>query len=230
IVPYNKLNKDQTWAHAIANWTKDADSLIQTVEDGAIGTYRLGAKSSSESFGSIRIFNTMGIPRSETVAVKLPAAIQKKSINVYNANKKLTGSHLQHRKDGEYLYFTAQVLSFGYATYEIRADIHRNQKQAGVHFDSQGNCLIENDMYKIILDPSNGGTIISLIAKHADNKDFVDLKQSYHLGEIAGHFYHDNQFYSSKDSSATITILEDHAFIIKVLVEGKVAQHPFKQI
>src|SRR5690606_33249395 len=79
-------------------------------------------------------------------------------------------------------------------------------------------------------DPTNGGTINRLIAKHADNKDFADLKQNYRLGEISGHFYHDNQYYSSKDSSATITVLEDHAYRIKVLVEGKIAQHSFKQI
>ena len=230
IVPYNQLNEDQTWAQAIASWTNGSDSITHTVLNEAINTYRADGAFASSNLGAIRVYNTLGVGRSGLVAVKLPTAIENQQMVLYNTNQQPLASKLQKRPDGQYLLFEAEVPSFGYATYEIRRGANPTATQTGVQFDAQGNCLIENDMYKITLDKSKGGTIKSLIAKHADSKEFVDLNQSYNLGEIAGHFFADNQFYSSKDSPAVITVLEDHAFLIKVLLEGTIANHPFKQI
>lgn len=85
-------------------------------------------------------------------------------------------------------------------------------------------------MYKIALDPSKGGTMKSLIAKMEDGKEYVDKENKFNLGELRGHFYDENKFYSTTDSRAKITVLEDNFLCISVKIEGEIASHPFVQI
>src|SRR5690606_41527384 len=59
---------------------------------------------------------------------------------------------------------------------------------------------------------------------------YFPTRRSSDLGEIAGHFYEEGIFHSSKDNPATITVLEDSPFIVKVKVEGYIASHPMVQI
>src|SRR5690606_40380062 len=118
------------------------------------------------------------------------------------------------------------VTTVGDVTYALRKTgqpVNKAAKQ--VRFDAEGNCIIENDMYKITLDKSKGGVITSLLAKHIDNRQFVDPYGPYGLGEIAGHFYEEGKFHSSKDNPATITVLEDNPFIVKIRIAGYIDSH-----
>lgn len=231
IVPYNRLTKDQTWEQAVRSWTNSTNRLADDVIAEAIGSYDMKTRSKGDDAGSIRIFNTVGAKRAELVRVKLPKSFQHRKVALFNSKNEEISCIMEQKEDAVWLVFQAEVTGFGYATYRLKEHSPSEASSIkGVRFDDEGNCIIENDMYRMVLDRAKGGIIKSLIAKHAENKEFVDRDGIYGFGEISGHFYDENRFYSSKEAETKITILEDHAFLIKVKIEGKIASHPFTHI
>jgi alpha-mannosidase len=85
-------------------------------------------------------------------------------------------------------------------------------------------------LYKIILDPSKGGVIKSLLAKELNNKEFVDVTNARSFGEIRGYFYKYGNFHSSSDNPAKVTILEHGPIRVKVAIEGMISSHPFVEL
>lgn len=228
IVPYNGLNKQRTWAQEITLWTNNTNAISTDITNSAISSYNSKSVSESGKLGYIRVYNTLGIERSEPVKIKLP--IIDRSISVYNSNNKQIHSVSEIIGDFMLLSFEAKVPSLGYSTYRLENKKGKQKKHSAVKYNSTGDYILENDMYKIIIDPSKGGIIKSLIAKGLNNKEFADKNNIYALGELRGFFYDDNKFYSSVDNPSKITVLEDNAFRTSVKIEGEIANHPYTQI
>lgn len=231
IVPYNSLTKEQTWEQAVRSWTNTTNRLSDDMIKEAVHSYRTGDYPKGDDLGYIRVFNTVGAKRSEAVCIALPLTFQDKDIALYTSNNEELPCLIENKGGTLWVVFKPTLADFGYATYALRKSgqvtILDEQR---VQFDREGNCVIENDMYKMVLDKSKGGIITSLMAKHAGNKEFVDQEAAYGFGELSGHFYDEGRFFSSNESEAKITLLEDNAFLIKVKVEGYIASHPFTQI
>ncbi len=230
IVPYNRLKGRQTWAEAIRDWTSGTDTISAHVVAEAINSYQDSETATGNGLGYIRVFNTVGAPRAEVVTVQLPQSYRNKELALRDSRNVQIASRLEDT-DGELLLtFKPTVANFGYATYELREEKQPDAAHRSVAFDENGNCTVENDRYKIMFDKSKGGAMVSLVAKHADHKEFAVTDGTYSLGEISGYFYDDNQFFSSAQSEARISVLEDNAFRIRVKIEGHIASHPFSQI
>lgn len=233
IVPYNRLTENQTWEQAVRAWTDSTNELANKVVHDAMKTYSEdNGEVKKGTLGYIRVFNTVGSKRSELVRVELPEEFSNTTdLRIYNSKGEELPFLLEESEKKTWLKFKPSVLSFGYSTFMLTEEASQSPtKQSGVHFDENGNCVVENDMYKMILDKNRGGIIKSLQAKFLDNKEFVEKGNPYEMGEISGHFFDEEKFHSSKDTEAKITILEDHPLLIKVKVEGHVASHPFTQI
>ena len=224
IVPYNRLFRQRTWAQQIELWTGTtsdiSDKLIQTA---------------MQSFGSgtnphyIRIYNTLGVNRNEIIMVSLSSDYSGKELEVFDFAGKKISSWTKAGNDGVQLYFKANVKSFGYTTYRFaETKSRRNKANSGIRFVGD-ECILENDMYQIVIDASKGGVIKKLIAKKEGNRDFAVRDGKYQMGELRGHFYEEERFHSSTDAPAKITILDDHPLKISVKVEGTIAAHPFTQ-
>lgn len=231
IVPYNQLNKGQTWEQAVRSWTDTTNGLAEKMIQDAISGYVKHTPSGGEDLGYIRVFNTVVGNRSETVRVELPSTWEQRDISVYDNSGKELPCILTEKEGALWIVFRPDAPDFGYTTYALRAGKHElKARKKRVHFDQQGNCVIENDMYKIKLDRSKGGVMTSLVAKYANHKEFVGQQENCGFGEISGHFYEEGKFHSSKDAEAKITVLEDNPFVVKVKVEGYIASHPVAQI
>lgn len=228
IVPYNRLHKEQTWADEIALWTGHTDTLSSEIIDEALRTFdRNTTQSGMPEF--IRIYNTQGVSRKEITSVLLPGACADKEFVLYTGGKTEIPCYVKNQDGKVTISFQAEVPPFGYATYRIQEKKAGKKPVPGVRFTANNECVVENDMYRIVLDTSKGGTIKSLIAKKEGNKEFVDAKNTFRFNELRGHFYEEGRFRSSTETPAKIRIVEDNALRISLQIEGEIASHPFIQ-
>ncbi len=230
IVPYNRLNAKHTWAEEISLWTNNTNNISDNTIQSSIKTYEIQNRQSSDNLGYVKVFNTLASQRSELVEVYLAAINNTQKIAIYDSQKTKIPSSLIQKNDTIYLIFKAKVPSFGYATYSLKKEQPVQEKYSAVKYSSDGNCILENEMYKMVIDPSKGGAIKSLISKKEGNKEYMDASNTYSFGELRGYFYEDQKFYSTTDSPAKITILEENAFRTILKIEGEIASHPYNQI
>ncbi len=229
IVPYNGLKKNRTWADEIELWTASTNSLSGgIVQQSLSGLGTPGAGTAGEGF--VRVYNTLGIPRTELARVTLPGEYAGTEITLVDAKKKEVPYSIESKENQLVLTFKAEVPPFGYATYQIKHNKTGKRVVTGVSFKGTDECILENDMYRIVLDISRGGTIKSLVAKKEKGKEFAGTGGEYALGELRGFFYEENKFRSSTETPVRIKVLKDNALETSVQVEGTIAGHPFAQV
>jgi alpha-mannosidase len=227
IVPYNRLNKNRTWAQEITLWTNNTNNISQEITNTAIqsiGYNNIGAN----NLGYIQVYNTLGFSREELVKVAIPKDYANQEITVFNAQNKEVKSLVESEGDSYRLVFRAEVPSFGFATYRLDPKRTKQTQLSGVKVNNN-ECVLENDMYKITLDLNKGGMIKSLIAKNIDHKEFAAQSNQFALNELRGYFYEDEKFYSSTESPAQVSILKDNQFETSVKIEGQIAFQPYIQ-
>ncbi len=219
IVPYNRLTRNRTWANEIERWTGDTDGICAAVVADAL-----------ESFGSagpqyLRVYNTLGMQRAEIVSVGLPDRYADTPFALTDA----CGNKIPYYIDTGKLVFRATVPPFGYSTYRLSIEDAKINGFQEVRFSGQSEYVVENDMYRLVLDASKGGTITSLTSKKAADRDYVDAGAGYGFGEIRGHFYKEGRFLSSVDAPAEIEVTQYGELSTTVKISGHIGPHPFTQ-
>ena len=224
IVPYNRLFRQHTWAQQIEMWTGITSGIAGKIISSAVQSF--GTASNPRY---IRVYNTLGVSRNEIIQITLGREFAQMNPEVYDSDNKKIPSWIITENDETQLFFKADVKPFGYATYLFLANDSRPKVEERVRFESDV-CIMENDMYQMVLDASKGGIITHLIAKKEGNRDFAVQNGQYALGELRGYFYEEARFHSSTETPAILTVMEDHPFRIAVKIEGMIADHPFTQI
>jgi len=228
IVPYNGLKKGKTWAQEITLWTNNTISQAVDIAGGALTSYISDGDASGNNMGNTRVFNTLGIKRSEVLEMIITG--MNKEVSIYNSLNREVPSYSQQQGDSIRLFFLAEVPSFGYSTFTIKEKSPARDENIDIRFDDKGECILENDVYKMIIDPSRGGVIKSLISKKENNKEYADRTSKFSMNELRGHFYDEGKCHSTADSPARVTIIEDNHLIKKIQIDGQIASHPFTQI
>lgn len=227
IVPYNELKEGRTWADAIHNWTASSESMAGSIIKKAIASTSKPIPKKSEHQRFVRVYNTQAERRKEAVMIHLPDSSEVNGVRD-SKNQPIAAKVIETEK-GKELHFFAEVSGFGYATYRL---VHEDRPEAvkrAVRFDEQGNCIIETEAFRLVLDKSKGGTFSSLVAKYAGHKEYVDPQNVYRFGEISGNFYEKGNFYSSKDQPVEFYIVRDDALQTTVEIRGFIDVHPFVQ-
>jgi alpha-mannosidase len=227
IVPYNR-GQGNTWADKVVNWTGITNRNTDSIANYSTAVLSGGNTKDEKIY--IRIFNTLGVKRSEMVSVDIPA--NRGWVDVFdNENHRVISQVLK----GSKLVFSADVPSLGFATYMIKPNTNAH-KMAIIHYGAalltqvKGKYKVETDLYTAIIDPAKGGTIESLIAKKLGNKEFVDKANGRRFNELRGNFFKDGGFRSSADQPAEVTVLEDGPAQIILQVKGMIANNPFTQV
>jgi alpha-mannosidase len=227
IVPYNG-KPGNTWADKVGKWTGTTDKISDSI-------IQLSIHKLSESAGNknqyIRVFNTTGNKRNEIVKVSLPATWKTNDARVLDSkdNELLSQVVTKSGSNSKELLFKADVPAMGYNTFQIRQMKSSNTNGASVTFLADGTCKMETDLYIIILDPSKGGIIKSLVAKTLKNKEFADQANSRSFNELRGNFFNDGGFFSSTQYPASVSILENGPARVCIEVKGNISTHPFTQ-
>lgn len=230
IVPYNRLNKQGTWADAIKRWTDQTNSIADGIVEASMRSFDKGSAVVGNQQGYVRVYNTLGSERVEVVDILLPREYVDAEWEIYDWKQKKVGYSIEKEGENIRLFFEAKVPPFGYSTYCIK------RRKIGRKVDSENRkvnereYVVENELYKIVFDLSKGGTIKSLIAKQEGNKEFAKQTGEYALGELRGHFFEEGKFRSSTETPAKLTVLRDNVYEKKVKIEGEIASHPFTQI
>lgn len=220
IVPYNG-SKGDTWADKVKNWTDVSNRL----SDSIIKSETV-KKQGSKIY--IKVYNTLAQERKELIMVDIPADWKASNSSILDAYGKSVPTQILALGKGK-IAFQAKIPSFGYGTYQLVEKRKTENTKSYVKMTEKGTYILENDLYKITVDPKKGGVITSLIAKKIDNKEFVDQNSDRKFNELRGNFYKKGRFYSSTEKSAKVEILENGSELIKVAVHGNISDNPFVQ-
>ena len=111
--------------------------------------------------------------------------------------------------------FRADVPALGFTSYRLEpvydgarvlTPVSKNGAVTALS-GADGAVLLENDLYRIRLDPARGGIMTSLFAKQL-NKEFCDPSSERLMNEYRGYFIAQKQWRSSAENPAKITIQE----------------------
>jgi alpha-mannosidase len=227
IVPYNG-KAGNTWADKVGNWTGETNRICDSIIQKSIFKLSQGTVNQGRF---IRVFNTSGNKRNEIVKVTLPASWDTDNAKVLdNRNREVLSQVVS--KAGinvRELLFKADVPSMGYNTYQVMKAKSSEKKGASITILTDGSYKMETDLYSVILDPSKGGIIKSIIAKTLKNKEFADQANIRSFNELRGKFFRDGGFFSSTQNPASVSIIENGPATICVESEGRIATHKFTQ-
>lgn len=247
IVPYNRLTKNTTWAGEISKWTAATNSLAATIVTNATRSFVSGdavvQNADNQTINTsgkmpeqlvVTVFNTVGVPRAESVGVELPDELINVPFTLLDHRNRETAYTLEDNQEGKKLVFKAEVPSFGYATYTLKAgretSAKNNMKDENSAVQvSENECIVENDMYRVVLDLQKGGTVKSLVAKKEGNKEFATYGSGFSIGELRGYFYDDQRFFSSTEQAATVNIISATPAGVIIDITGTIASHSFTQ-
>lgn len=224
IVPYNGLHDQGTWADHIRRWTAATDRLCDDVIADAGKSFAEGKRSGESIY--LRVYNTLGEARREVISAALPEGFGAGAV-VTDANGRKIENYLIDNSSK--LTFEASVPAFGYATYLVKPGKAAKTGKKKAAQAQAGVVVIENGMYRMVIDPAKGGVIRSLIAKAAGAKEYADPKSPYAIGELRGHFYEEGKFHSSTEHPATVTLVRDNRLEKCVRICGTIASAPFTQ-
>jgi alpha-mannosidase len=224
IVPYNRRGND-TWADKVARWTGDTRARADNILDASMAALTPAQAGSGDYF--IRVFNTLGEARTESVMVPRPADWQGGAVEVtdpHGAKTPIQWLVTDHGPTKEFI-LRATVPPLGFATYRLRAG--RTQVPGTPEVMAETNHLVtlETDLYRMQLDSAHGGTIRSLVAKKLGGRELVDTADARRFNELRGYFFERGQFCSTADGPAKIELLESGPLRMRARISGRIASN-----
>jgi alpha-mannosidase len=228
IVPYNGRRGD-TWADKVRHWT---DGTYQTSEQVITqSTSALMPRSGKGTDYAIRIFNTLGVARTNLVCLTLPDDWAGPAASVWdNAGRQLASQIVDDNgRRGRELLFAAPVPALGYRTFWLKTASNAPTGGATAVRLTDGSLRLETDLYRIELDPKTGGTIRSLVAKRLGNRDLVESANSRRFNEIRGYFFREQCFRSTADVAAKVDIVEAGPVRARVRISSQLSSNAVTQ-
>lgn len=221
IVPYNK-QKWGTWTDNVKVWTGNTISVSEKIIQQSLQA--LNKKTSKQQ--NILVYNATAFNRNEIVEVKLPADIKNNTTDFFNNHniQFVTG-----KDSSKSLLVRVSAPALGYSVISTSGKRDNAMSGAAIRRLSNGTIAMETDLYKLIINPAEGGRIQHLIAKTLGNKDFIDANNANGFNTLRGNFYRDGGFKTSKTSSAKFTIIENGPLRIGVEIEGTLGNAKFIQ-
>lgn len=225
IVPYNGKRND-TWIDKVQRWTDSSNRIASRAIQSSFSA--LDNNTGGGSF-FVRVFNTNADELNGYIRVAVPEEMKGGNISVKDVDGKVLPS--QPDKMNNELIVKARVPGAGTRLWQLINSANASSPAASlISHKGDGTYLIETDFYKLIIDPSKGGAITSLVAKQLNGKEFVDRQKAGGLNELKGYFFRDSNYFSSTATPATINVINDGTLSASLEIKGMVNQHPFIQL
>mgnify|MGYP003575529915 CR=1 FL=1 len=222
IVPYNEEGGN-TWADKVKVWTRSSNAICDSI-------IAPDAPPTASKAIYLKVYNSSGKERKEWVTAKLPGGFASSKVEVTDFNNKTLPS--QTIDSGKSVIFKAAVPAFGFAVFKVEKGSSKQENAGSMRVEqlANGDYTVETDLYRLLIDKKNGGTIKNLTAKFLDNKDFVDKNSERKFNELRGNFYKKGGFLSSSQTPAIISVEENGPYMVRLKMSGDIAGNPFYQI
>ena len=232
------------WASLVTLKTGIANQIATEITDESINslTNRFQKQETTgENAQLICVLNSSGFDRSENIEVVVafdPGVMHCEVSDKYNVKIRSQLIPTSWYGDGSInsarIIFSATIPSLGYDFFRLKTarkvlPVVEAIPTCLIKKTSDHEYTLETDLYKLTINPAKGGCITSLYDKSLE-KEFVDLHNERSFNEYRGYFSLDNSWLSSKDSSATVQILEDGPLRIKAVLRGKIGRYPFETV
>ncbi len=222
------------WGKRAEAWTSQSDALCERVTDDALWALEeseidiTGKKSQY-----IRVYNTAGHRRKGLAELMVTVPEGTEFVRITDKDGKTVPSeascirHYRSNKIAFRVLFEADVPGFGYATYGVApTDTPVSVLDGCSVVEEEGRLILENDLYRITVDLTKGGTFSSLFDKRR-SLELVDNSE-YLFGEIRGYFIDKGDFFSTKGVPVTARVWENNPLRLTVMLEGKLCDQAFK--
>lgn len=226
IVPYIG-SRGNTWADKVERWTTGVCQTSEEIIRQA--TAALAPPPGTNGPYSIRVFNTLGVARTNLVQVPLPAGWNGVSAEVRDAAGRPVASQRSGDAGSRALLFAAPAPALGYSTLSLKEAPAAPLAGATAVRLPDGRVRMETDLYRIELAPGKGGAIRSLIAKYLGNRELVAGADACGFNELRGWFFEQGRYCSSAGAPAQLEIVEAGPVRVRVRVNGQIASNAVTQ-
>jgi alpha-mannosidase len=227
IVPYNG-ERGHTWADQVATWTGNTVQRSDEIIRQSAQAFAEEPKSNSPAY--FRVFNTLGLARTDIACVALPENWQGEP-RVRDGQGRTIPSQTAYSENGaKELNFRAAVPAMGYATFKLESTDEKATPQSLAFTASDGSTVLQNDLYRLELDPLHGGTIRSLLLKEQGNRQLVDTGNARQFNELRGYFWAAGKFLSTAENPAKIEVLENGPVRASVRIRGQLGSNAVTQV
>ncbi|MGH9845744.1 MAG: glycoside hydrolase family 38 C-terminal domain-containing protein, partial [Blastocatellia bacterium] len=240
----------QAWAFQAAAQTLNAEgSASQIVADSAefLSRGQHGAVRQSPGTQWFRVFNSLAVKRDEVTELPLDTDRGTQGVRVFDASgrevvcqavptrryRSREAPDAKETVNSALVLFRAQIPALGFATYRVEpvydAQPASSQEPVRAALESDGNVTLENELYRLVLDPRRGGAITSLYAKTL-KKEFCDASAERLFNEYRGYFISQERWRSSTETAAEVKLLESGPVRARVQFAGNVGGVPCQTI
>lgn len=222
------------WLAGAQTWLveQNCDEIIST----SLLVMNEGPNSLDSNTRYVRIYNTLGVERSEVIDVHIPMSEGHNSFVLRDVNGnevpfqyKITRETHDGIVNAVLVSFEACVPAMGHTTYAIeykkeRFDENFSDKAMKAQFIDDSTLEISTDIYNVVIDLDKGGVFKKLYHKGID-KDFCPADSEYHINEYRGYFAKLGKAMSSADNKASAKIVEDGPVKIVVVIESTISDN-----
>lgn len=227
IVPYNSRGTS-TWADKVAGWTANTVQRSDEIVLKSAGAF--DGESNSNKPLQLRVFNTLGVARADIAHVALPQNWHGEPLVRDSEGNVILSQEVLSENGAKELIFRARVPALGYATLKLESTDEKPAQKPLFSVIKNGSTVLENDFYRLELDPVHGGTVRSLILKKQGNRELVDTANERRFNELRGFFWKAGKFFSTADNPARIEIIENGPVRARVRISGQLASNTVTQV
>ncbi|MEX2400194.1 MAG: hypothetical protein WD423_05440 [Rhodothermales bacterium] len=156
----------------------------------------------------------------------------------FDPNRELPPGYDEESINAATLLFAADLPAMGYDTFRIERSVTAESDPPTerpsapptstlARAASDGTVVLENDLYRLRIDPARGGAVTSLIVK-ASGEDVVDDTSERLFNEYRGYFVEREEWCSSTDAAADVEIRENGPIRAVVRIEGRVGDARYR--
>ena len=216
IVPYNRVAPGRTWAEKVAEW---CGGSMRTASE------LLGEVSAAPAFD---VVNTSGVARRGVVRAEVPADMAAGSVRVVDGRGRSVPCCTVAEGERLYCLFEAETPAFGTARYRFVRGRPRRPDAACAAYAAAEGFVVENDIWRMVVDTLRGGAVVSLVDKRS-GAEMVDRSSEWGFNTLRGYFYDEGRFASSTERAAHVEVEELTPLTVRVALSGTVAGEPFHQ-
>lgn len=201
------------WVDRARTWTDGTDFYCRKTRSAAL------ASTTNAAEDAVTVFNTMGTARRDRISI---AADRR-----FNGVRDAKGQMLPAQRIADSLVFIADLPAFGWATFSLEEQPCTGTGTCTVRRKGR-NVELSNDLLSITIDPSKGGSVVS-IKDRRTRREMVDKASAFAFNGLSAYYPERDERHYSNETPAEVTELYSGAVCAAVSIKGHMDGVPYSQ-